>query len=150
MIFDKIENLRQYDVVSDKILEFLFSLNENTPLGRYTIDDRAYASIAEYETKPHENCFFEAHKKYIDIQLLLKGRERLDFRHIDGLTTKNDYNEEKDIIFYEDSETMGSVKLMPEYFAMLYPQDAHRPQMNASDKGECVKKVVIKILDPKY
>lgn len=145
MIFDKIENLRQYDVVSDKILEFLFNLNENTPVGRYTIDDKAYASVAEYNTKSHENCFFEAHKRYIDIQLLLKGEERLDFRHIDCLTVKEDYNEDKDIIFYTDTETLGSVKLIPDYFAMLYPQDAHRPQMNSTAESQCVKKVVIKI-----
>lgn len=146
MIFDKIENLRQYDVVSDKILEFLFNLNENTPVGRYTIDDKVYASVAEYNTKSHENCFFEAHKRYIDIQLLLKGEERLDFRHIDCLTVKEDYNEDKDIIFYTDTETLGSVKLIPDYFAMLYPQDAHRPQMNSTSESQCVKKVVIKIL----
>ncbi len=84
MIFDKIENLRHYDIVSDKIIEFLFNLNENTPTGRYEIDENSYANIEEYNTKPIENCRFEAHKKYIDIQLLLKGEERLDVTSVDG------------------------------------------------------------------
>ena len=146
MIFDKIENIRQYDIVSDKIIEFLFNLNENTPNGRYEIDDRAYANIEEYNTKSHENCSFEAHKRYIDIQILLKGEERLDFRHTEGLTIKEAYNDEKDIMFFEDKETIGTVKLTDGYFAMLFPHDAHRPQMNSSEVSKCVKKVVIKIL----
>lgn len=99
MIFDKIENLRQYDIVSDKILDFLFNIDENTPVGRYEIDEQSYANIEEYNTKAHENCFFEAHKKYIDIQLLLKGEERLDFTSIEGLAPREDYNPEKDIVF---------------------------------------------------
>lgn len=146
MIFDKIENIRQYDIVSDKIIEFLFNLNENTPNGRYEIDDRAYANIEEYNTKSHENCYFEAHKRYIDIQILLKGEERLDFRHTEGLTIKEAYNDEKDIMFFEDKETIGTVKLTNGYFAMLFPHDAHRPQMNSSEVSKCVKKAVIKIL----
>lgn len=146
MIFDKIENIRQYDIVSDKIIEFLFNLNENTPNGRYEIDARTYANVEEYNTKSHENCYFEAHKRYIDIQILLNGEERLDFRHTEGLTIKEAYNDEKDIMFFEDKETIGTVKLTDGYFAMLFPHDAHRPQMNSSEVSQCVKKVVIKIL----
>lgn len=146
MIFDKIENIRHYDIVSDKIIEFLFNLNENTPNGRYEIDEKTYANIEEYNTKSHENCNFEAHKRYIDIQILLKGEERLDFRHTEGLTIKEAYNDEKDIMFFEDKETIGTVKLTDGYFAMLFPHDAHRPQMNSSEVSKCVKKVVIKIL----
>lgn len=146
MIFDKIENLRQYEIVSENVIEFLANINENSPTGRYIIDDKAYASISEYQTKSHENCLFESHKKYIDIQLLMKGEERLDFNIIDRLVNGDDYNPDKDIIFYKDTETIGSVKLEPGYFSMLYPHDAHRPQMNSGDTPKLVKKVVIKIL----
>jgi len=146
MIFDKIENLRQYDVVSDKVLEYILNLEASTPAGRYVIDEKTYANIEEYNTKSHEKCFFEAHKRYIDIQILLKGQERLDFTNIDGLTVKTPYNDEKDIVFFEEKQESGSVKLQDGYFALLFPHDAHRPQMNLSAVSECVKKVVVKIL----
>lgn len=145
MIYDKLENLRRYDLVSDNILEFLFNINENTPTGKYQLDDGAYANIEEYSTKPHDNCFFEAHKKYIDIQLLLSGEERLDFTNINALTEREEYNDEKDIVFYTDREQSGSVKLSKNYFAMLFPQDAHRPQMKSGTEPQNVKKVVVKI-----
>lgn len=146
MIFDKIENLRHYDIVSDKIIEFLFNLNENTPTGRYEIDENSYANIEEYNTKPIENCRFEAHKKYIDIQLLLKGEERLDVTSVDGLTPTEDYNSEKDIVFFNKINETASVKLSKDYFALLLTHDAHRPQMNAGSTSKTVKKVVVKIL----
>lgn len=145
MIFDKLENLRRYDIVSDRILEFLFNLDKNKPLGKYPLDDGAYANIEEYETKCPENCYFEAHKKYIDIQLLIKGEERLDFTNIEGLTEREDYDDERDIVFYTDKKESGSVKLGKDYFAMLFPQDAHRPQMNSGSEPQKVKKVVVKI-----
>lgn len=146
MIFDKIENLRKYDVVSDNILEFLFNLSENTPNGRYEIDENTYANIEEYETKPIEKGLPEAHKRYIDIQILLSGTERLDFTNIEGLTIQKEYNEEKDIEFFDNPRLMNSVYLQNGYFALLYPHDAHRPQMQAFEKPELVKKVVVKIL----
>ena len=146
MIFDKLENLVQYNIVSEKILEFLSGINENTPVGRYVIDDNSYANIEEYNTKAPGNCYFEAHKKYIDIQFLLKGEERLDFTSIDGLKAREAYNAEKDIVFFEDRQEAGSVKLSGNYFALLLPQDAHRPQMNYTGVSQPVKKVVVKIL----
>lgn len=146
MIFDKIENLRHYDIVSDKIIEFLFNLNENTPTGRYEIDENCYANVEEYNTKPIENCRFEAHRKYIDIQLLLKGEERLDVKSVDGLTPIADYNSEKDIVFFKETQETASVKLSKGNFTLLLPHDAHRPQMNADNTSQTVKKVVVKVL----
>lgn len=42
--------------------------------GRYDIsDDGTYANIEEYMTK--DSAHFEAHRKYVDIQYLVKGKE---------------------------------------------------------------------------
>lgn len=146
MIFDKLNKLRQYDVVSDKVLEFLFNIDENTPDGRYDIDDKTYVNINTYETKPHESCFPEAHRRYIDIQLLLSGQERLDFANIEEMSVKEEYDEERDVMFFDIPERMNSVYLEKGNFALLYPHDAHRPQMMTSCGRECVKKVVVKLL----
>ena len=78
---DKIENLRQYDIVSDKILDFLFNIDENTLVGRYEIDEQSYANIEEYNTKAHENCFFEAHKNCHTVRRRLLYCYRKDIRY---------------------------------------------------------------------
>lgn len=145
MIFDKLEKLRQYDVVSDKVLNFLFNLDENKPAGHYEIDDEAYANIDVYETKEYDICFPEAHKRYIDIQMLLSGEERLDFANISELSIKDDYDEERDIMFFHNPEKMNTFYLKKGYFALLYPTDAHKPQMKSSENSQTVKKVVVKI-----
>ncbi len=145
MIFDKLEKLRQYDVVSDKVLNFLFNLDENKPAGHYEIDDEAYANIDVYETKEYDICFPEAHKRYIDIQMLLSGEERLDFANISELSIKDDYDEERDIMFFHNPEKMNTLYLKKGYFALLYPTDAHKPQMKSSENSQTVKKVVVKI-----
>lgn len=145
MIFDKLEKLRQYDVVSDKVLNFLFNLDENKPAGHYEIDDEAYANIDVYETKEYDICFPEAHKRYIDIQMLLSGEERLDFANISELSIKDDYDEEWDIMFFHNPEKMNTLYLKKGYFALLYPTDAHKPQIKSSENSQTVKKVVVKI-----
>lgn len=145
MIFDKLEKLRQYDVVSDKVLNFLFNLDENKPAGHYEIDDEAYANIDVYETKEYDICFPESHKRYIDIQMLLSGEERLDFANISELSIKDDYDEERDIMFFHNPEKMNTLYLKKGYFALLYPTDAHKPQMKSSENSQTVKKVVVKI-----
>ena len=145
MIFDKLEKLRQYYVVSDKVLNFLFNLDENKPAGHYEIDDEAYANIDVYETKEYDICFPEAHKRYIDIQMLLSGEERLDFANISELSIKDDYDEERDIMFFHNPEKMNTLYLKKGYFALLYPTDAHKPQMKSSENSQTVKKVVVKI-----
>lgn len=145
MIFDKLEKLRQYDVVSDKVLNFLFNLDENKPAGHYEIDDEAYANIDVYETKEYDICFPEAHKRYIDIQMLLSGEERLDFANISELSIKDEYDEERDIMFFHNPEKMNTLYLKKGYFALLYPTDAHKPQIKSSENSQTVKKVVVKI-----
>lgn len=145
MIFDKLEKLRQYDVVSDKVLNFLFNLDENKPAGHYEIDDEAYANIDVYETKEYDICFPEAHKRYIDIQMLLSGEEKLDFANISELSIKDDYDEERDIMFFHNPEKMNTLYLKKGYFALLYPTDAHKPQIKSSENSQTVKKVVVKI-----
>ena len=145
MIFDKLEKLRQYDVVSDKVLNFLFNLDENKPAGHYEIDDEAYANIDVYETKEYDICFPEAHKRYIDIQMLLSGEERLDFANISELSIKDDYDEERDSMFFHNPEKMNTLYLKKGYFALLYPTDAHKPQIKSSENSQTVKKVVVKI-----
>ena len=69
MIIDKLENISKYNIISQKVIDFLNTLTEETETGHYEIDENSYANIDVYETKSYENCKFEAHKKYIDIQM---------------------------------------------------------------------------------
>lgn len=145
MIFAQLKDLNKYDI-SQEVIAFLKQLSAETPAGRYEIKDGIYANIDEYITKNHENCDLEAHKKYADIQLLLSGNERIDFTNIDMLEVKTPYDASRDVMFFNLPDKVNTLYLKPGNFALFYPEDAHRPQMNSSKVACKVKKVVVKIL----
>ena len=54
----------------DFVIKALESGVEN---GKYPLENGAYAAVSEYETKPMATAKFEAHKNFIDVQLILSG-----------------------------------------------------------------------------
>ncbi len=149
MIYDKIENISKYPQISDKIAEFVTSLDEEITLGRHTLGNDNYANVEEYATKYPQDCRLEAHKQYVDIQILLRGQEELDFTSVDGLDISEPYDETRDIMFFKTPEMrLNSIILEKGYFALLYPDEAHQPQMNYGTEQQKVKKVVVKIKYP--
>ncbi len=144
MIYAKLDDLKKYNI-PECAVSFLNTLNAQTPAGHYELSDGIFANIDEYKTKEHKDCMLEAHKKYTDIQLLLCGKERIDFTNTDGLNVKVPYDSGRDVMFFELPETLNSIYLKSGNFALFYPEDAHRPQMNFSSVSAAVKKVVVKI-----
>ncbi len=147
MIIDKIQNIYKYDLIPKEVAKFLSSLTPDSKSGHYEISDGAFVNIDVYNTKDIAKCKLEAHKKYIDIQMLLCGQEQLHFIDIQGLNISEKYDSKKDVMFFEfPSKNLDKVMLEPFKFVMLEPSDAHMPQINALDKSLQVKKVVAKIL----
>ena len=146
MIFDKIENIKNYSEIPPSVADFILTLNKNHPVGRVELsaDGKMYANIDEYMTKPLANCRFEAHKKYIDIQFLLSGEEIIETAFTDELEITEPYDENRDVMFLKDTEDKTVLHLKKGYFAMFYPTDAHKPQV-CFNKSQNVKKIVIKM-----
>ena len=119
--------------------EFLESVGpEKLPLE----GDALYATRFEYETLPPEETFFEAHRRYLDIHVVLRGEERIDVAHPDALT---EFAQEGDFRGYR-GEAEQSVLLRPGTFLVVFPGDAHRVKMQAGSRSEAVTKIVFKIL----
>lgn len=149
MIFDHIDNIATDKGLSPNIavgLDFLKQMKPDTPVGEYQINHRVKAIVSEYETKLENEYGYEAHRKNIDIQYLLKGEERIACLPIDKLKETTPYSEEKDAAFYSaDILPLPSYLLLqPGYFAIFFPQDAHMPQLSV-DKPTMVKKIVVKV-----
>ncbi len=146
MIFDKIENLRKYTSLHPRFTKAADFI-ENTDLstlepGRHIIDgEDIYVSSAEYFTK--EEGFLEGHSKHIDIQIIIKGSEKIGFALLADQVPKDHYNEAQDIRFYHGN--CEHFTLVPGTFAIFFPQDLHKPGMTDRKPSE-VKKVVIKVL----
>lgn len=147
MILDKIENAERYKGVNDLLYEGLKFLAENnfreTETGKFYLkDDMLYAMVNEYETKAESECKLESHEKYIDIQFIVKGEEKIGHTIYKGQEPTVPYNSEKDITFYEEKVNMLTLK--EGMFAVFYPDDLHQPGIEVNGKA-MVKKVVVKV-----
>ncbi len=149
MIYDSVNNfamyLCQHPHFAD-VLAFLENHNDTIPAllpGSYDINSGgAFASVSEYESKPLSEGFLEYHRKFIDIQLLIQGREKI------GVVDKDRCRD----LGYEEEKDMGKLEGIADFitldtgnFAIFFPQDAHMPQLSCSDQREKVRKVVFKI-----
>lgn len=108
---------------------------------RYYIDgDRVYAMVQEYDSKPKAEGFYEAHRKYLDVQYVAAGVEYMDYAAAATLQA-GPYDEDG---LYEAEGDGKFFFLRDGYFCILAPQDAHMPGM-AAEQSTSVKKVVVKV-----
>jgi len=152
-IFGSLEEVRKQ--VSKEAFQIAFDYLENITSDFLDIKDGEFIKeiIVEdifvlkqaYYTKNRKDCFFEAHKKYIDIQFMVKGEEYMDVCDLDSLEVVNDYVEKTDFAHYKGKEKDISKLLIRENsLAIFYPSDAHQPCVKVG-KEELIYKAVIKI-----
>lgn len=113
-------------------------------LGRYDIKGGAFVSIAEYVTKDIDTAYFEAHRKYIDIQYVPVGKEYIGLTSMENIDTiSQPFDVEKDIEFFQKPD--DNLLLADESnFFVFFPSDGHKPCVKV-DENEKVRKVVVKI-----
>ncbi|MFH1198347.1 MAG: YhcH/YjgK/YiaL family protein [bacterium] len=147
MVLDNIKNYRSYPGFGERIAAALQYLADtdflNLSPGRYNIDeDNIFALVSEYQSKEEAEGKLEAHRKYIDVQYVVSGQERIGYTpHIDNEVIE-EYNEEKDFALYKGD--VSFLRMRVGMFAIFYPQDLHMPGIELDGKSG-VKKVVVKV-----
>ena len=116
MLYANIKQIDKHDYLAERFrkgYEFLRSADlMSLPVGRVDIDgDDVYASVQEYITLPDEECRYEAHDKYYDIQYVAAGREKFGCVKREGLTETESYDPEKDMVFFENPKYESYVVL---------------------------------------
>ena len=146
MLYDTLDNLSAYSALSPRLaLAFRFLMETDfskLPDGRMELDGQdVYASLSSYETKS-VNDTPEAHRKYIDVQFLVSGTEKVGVAPLSVMQEEVSGDEQGDIWFYHgptEPLTLGGDRVL-----VLWPQDAHAPCM-AIDMPETVRKCVVKV-----
>ncbi len=147
MVYDKIDNIETYKGLSEDIyegLKFLKLAQPDIENGVHIINSKVKAIVSEYETKSVNENGYEAHRKFIDIQYLLKEKEKNCCLPIEKLKETKPYKEEIDAAFYTADIPTQELMLGDGFFAIYWPQDGHMPCLSI-DKTEIVKKVVVKV-----
>lgn len=106
------------------------------------LDEDNFALEQTYMSKERKDCFFESHKKYIDVQFILNGEEFIEVDNIDNLATDVEYDEDMDLIKYQKSQLPSTITLQKGDLAIFYPEDAHMPCVKIKDSCKVIKTVV--------
>lgn len=104
-----------------------------------------YAQIIDLTTREAVENRPEVHRRYIDIQFLAWGEEKIGIA-IDTGNNKVSESllEQRDIIFYHDSEHESFIEMIPGSYAIFFPQDVHRPACN-KNATTAIRKIVVKV-----
>ena len=130
----------------EKAFNFLKSNNlSKLELKRYDIDgDNVYAPVSEYLTKDEATARFEAHRKYIDIQYVVIGREKMSVAPLSSKgAVLEPYDDARDIEFLSVDHSSSYIAT-PEKFFIFFPSDIHRPGV-MTDSSSMVRKIVVKV-----
>lgn len=114
----------------------------NTPCGRIDIDgDNLYINNVNPECIPAEKQVLEVHRDYIDVQILLQGKETIGWKALeDSKEEVKPYEKDGDCALYSDTPTTW-IHLVPGQLAIFFPEDAHAPVIGEGKIRKMIAKV---------
>ena len=143
MIYDKLENFEKYVGAHEEFKTVAEFIKNNDmlalPVGKMPINDKVFLNRQSYMGKPDTDKY-ESHIKYIDVQIVLKGVEKIKY------SAKNPVIEdlnEKDCYFTYTNDD-GVSTLFENTFAVYFPGELHAPGIGVND--EQVEKIIFKVL----
>lgn len=131
----------------EKALDFLRTTDfPSRQPGVVEIDGKnIFAQIIDLTTRDAAENRPEVHRRYLDIQFLAAGEEKIGIAIDRG---NNQISEsllaQRDIIFYHDSEHESFIEMIPGSYAIFFPQDVHRPGC-IKNVATPIRKIVVKV-----
>lgn len=150
MIYDSIENIGSYGDQADaisKAVRFVRDFDRALPDGKYEIDGGdIFALVQSVRTGTAKEKLFEAHRIYIDVQMVLEGWERQDVILLDSedIAVSQEYEREKDLMLFEEPQHYSTIIMKPGMFVVYGPGDGHRPGCSMGEPQD-IRKVCVKI-----
>ena len=147
MILDKVENSVRYfkAPIFQEIFQKLKDFDINTPNGTYKTNDSYYFKVMSYKTQLSPKII-ESHRKEVDVQILLSGKELIKIYKEEDVRVMEKYNSKIDCQFYQElNSPISELILEPSYMAVFFPNDIHGPIHAYNKQVTILKKIVIKI-----
>ena len=106
-------------------------------------------NVGKYFTKREEEKFWESHKKYLDVQIMIDGSERVAINDIRNMREKS-FDSERDLVIL-DGDKMFDVIIENGDVLVFFPNDVHKPELdifNSENEEKCEdnKKIVTKVV----
>ena len=99
--------------------------------------------VQQLTTKPWEGAQLEAHREFLNIQYIVKGKEVVGWAPVDTLTPADAFNTAKDKGMYAGKNY--PMEIEEGYCYVVYPEDAHAPGTCLDGVAAPVTKLVIKL-----
>jgi YhcH/YjgK/YiaL family protein len=112
--------------------------------GRIDLSGGSFALEQTYVPKPRPEGFFESHRKYIDVQVIVEGEELMEVEDVGRLAISTAYNPERDLIKYADTGVASVLRMRAGDVAVFLPEDGHMPSLHWRGTG-LVRKTVVKV-----
>lgn len=150
MILDTLAQAATYHPLNPRFARafaFLRTVSPTTPVGRHEIDgEEIYAFVQQHPTKPVSEKKLEVHRRYIDIQYMLRGREIIAWISLAALGQPSmAFDPAVDAALYPYPAEAAPIGVVPGQFMILFPEDAHAPSCAWNEPAE-VLKVVVKVM----
>lgn len=146
MILTNIKHFKRYEGVHPLFKKVMYCLKHkdflSIDLGRVEIEgDKLFINNVLAKGISADKQPMEMHRDYIDIHVLLHGKERIGFKsteRVENFTQK--YKKDGDCALTDDVPT-SYVDLVPNDMCIVFPEDAHAPLIG---DGE-IRKLIIKV-----
>ncbi len=112
---------------------------------RVELGEGVFAVEQVYETKPRAEGFFESHRKYIDLQVVIEGDETIEVVDAARIAVRDPFDPERDLVTYGDTAEAARLRLNAGLGAIFHPVDVHMPSLRSGGAPVLVRKVVVKI-----
>ncbi len=146
MIYTRINELNQYTGLNanlDKAIKLLETIDlKALQLGKNVIDDDIAIMKFEYFADGKENDFFEGHEKYLDIHIVLEGKEAITCLNRNKAKQRAPFDELNDVGFY-DGEYDSKFILDKDDCLIVFPSDLHQPKIKVNENK--IIKIVFKV-----
>ena len=146
MIIDHLDHADRYVALGSafkQTFDFLRASDlETLAEGRHSLaGDDLFAVVQRYATKPLSEGFWEAHRRYIDLQFIARGTERIGYAPLRRMTLES-HDASRDLSLLRGKGDF--LTLTDGCFMILWPEDAHMPGLQTGRSGP-VLKIVFKI-----
>lgn len=104
----------------------------------------SFALEQTYEPKARPDGFFESHRRYIDVQVIVEGEELMEVEDVSRLAIATPYNPDRDLLKYADTAVASVLRMRAGDVAVFFPEDGHMPSLRWRGPG-LVRKTVVKV-----
>ena len=124
----------------DEAVEAVNALTEYENKKAYPLSNEGRFTVSVNTTKAPDVA--EAHRKYLDIQYIVKGKEMVGWADLADCQIEGEFNEAKDLGFYSGNFEFYTINEGMCY--VVFPEDVHMPGRHLEVPSDYTK-IIIKL-----